>query len=203
MWSGLLTVMAIAVASNLDNAGVGIAYGVRNIRISFWANLIIAVISGVFTWLAGFIGDALTRYLPSATTAWIGGIVMILVGLWVCSEPFRSKRAKDAERKSENVMTRILRDPTAADFDKSQTISLRESCVLGIALALNAFAGGFDAGVVHIGVTITAIAVAVMSFVLLAVSAYVGSRYASRVFGTNATYVAGVLLMLIGIHQIW
>lgn len=203
MWSGLVTVVAIAVASNLDNAGVGIAYGVRKIHFSFWANFIIAIISGVCTWLAGVVGTTLTRYLPEQTTAWVGATVMILVGLWVFTEPWRSKRRKQAQETSQNVMQRILRDPTTADFDQSKTISLKEAAVLGIALALNAFAGGFDAGVVHIGVVVTAIAVAMMSFILLAASAWVGARYASRVFGSRATYIAGVLLILIGIHQIW
>lgn len=203
MWSGLFTVVAIAMASNLDNAGVGIAYGVRHIRFSFLANLIIAVISGVCTYIAGIVGNTLTRYLPTSIAAWVGGIVMILVGLWVFFEPWRSRPTEPAEDNAGNVMQRILRDPTAADFDKSQTISLKESCVLGMALALNAFAGGFDAGVVHIGVAVTAAAVAVVSFVLIWFSAYIGSRYASRVFGRRATYLAGALLILIGIHQIW
>lgn len=203
MWSGLFTVVAIAVASNLDNAGVGIAYGVRNIRFSFWANLIIALISGAFTYIAGVVGDTLTRYLPSSLASWIGGIVMILVGLWVFSEPWRNSNAKQVEETTGNVVQRILRDPTTADFDKSQTISIKESYVLGVALSINAFAGGFDAGVVHIGILVTAAAVAVASFLLLWLCAYVGSRYASRVFGTRATYIAGVLLILIGIHQIW
>ncbi len=203
MWFGLITVMAIAVASNLDNAGVGIAYGVRKIHFSFLANFIIAVISGICTWLAGVVGSTLTHYLPAQTTAWVGAIVMILVGLWVLSEPWRSKRRKDDEEQKQNVVQRILRDPTAADFDQSKSISLKEAVVLGFALAINAFAGGFDAGVVHISVLITALAVAVMSFVLLGVAAYIGARWASRLFGSGATYIAGILLILIGIHQIW
>lgn len=203
MWSGLATIIAIAIASNLDNAGVGIAYGVRKIRISFVPNLIIAAISGVATYLSGYLGDVITRYVPAKTASWLGAVVMIVVGLWVMSEPWRQHRGRKTQPKNMNVMTRILRDPVEADFDKSATISMTEAFVLGIALAMNALVGGFDAGVFHIGILWTALMVALFSFLLLGVSAYLGSRYAAETLGDKATYIAGILLIIIGIHQVW
>lgn len=199
----VVTVIAIAVASNLDNAGVGIAYGVRKIRFSWWSNLIISVISGMATLVAGTAGSIVTHYLPANFTGILGAAVMIAVGLWVISEPWRDRR-RSRRRLDENHMVRkILRDPAYADFDNSKSISFHESLVLGFALALNALAGGFDAGVVHIGVGWTTLAVTVASFVLLAVSDYVGRRYASRLFGSRATYIAGLLLIAIGIYQLY
>lgn len=200
MWSSIVTVCAIAVASNLDNAGVGIAYGVRGVKISGYANLIIALISGVATFIAGVAGNLVIRYIPAHVAAYIGGTVMILVGLWVLSEPFREKLK--SRRRNNTVLTRILRDPMVADFDQSQHISMTEAIVLGIALALNALAGGFDAGVVHIAIWLTALGVAVFSYLLLGLSAYVGRRYAAEALGNKATVIAGILLLLIGLHQI-
>ncbi|MEX5522262.1 sporulation membrane protein YtaF, partial [Bacillus cereus] len=40
--AGLFSIFLIGIASNLDNAGVGIAYGIRKIRISWFNNFIIA-----------------------------------------------------------------------------------------------------------------------------------------------------------------
>lgn len=201
MGSELAIILAIAIASNLDNAGVGIAYGVRKIRISWAPNLVIATISGLATYLSGYAGDVLTRYVPAKTASWVAAAVMIGVGLWVMGEPRRSRRR--VRRESENVVTRILRDPVEADFDKSSTIGMMEAVVLGIALAMNALVGGFDAGVVHIGILWTAVMVALFSFALLGLSAHLGSRYAADTLGNKATYVAGVLLILVGLHQVW
>jgi putative sporulation protein YtaF len=201
MWASLVTVTAIAIASNLDNAGVGIAYGVRKIQISWLANLIIALISGIATYLAGVAGDVVTQYVPGKTSTWIGATMMLLVGLWVMTEPWR--RRWQSGRSQHNMMARILRDPAEADFDKSKTIGLTEAFVLGIALALNALAGGFDAGIVHIGILVTAWAVAVCSFALLGVTAYLGRRFVPRSMGAFATQIAGLLLIVIGLHQIW
>jgi len=207
MWETIFTVLVIAIASNLDNAGVGIAYGARNISISWLANGLIALISGVATELAGATGTVLSHYISTRVAAWAGGLVMLAVGLWVFSEPWRTAlrqhRADDVGETSEGVVRKILRDPVAADFDRSQTISLKEASILGIALALNALAGGFDAGAVHIGVTVTAVAVTLVSFLLLGTTAYLGRRYAASVLGDRATYVAGLLLIIIGVHQIW
>lgn len=206
MWSAAATIVAIGIASNLDNAGVGIAYGVRKVHISWLANLIIAAISWIATFLSGIVGDTITRYVPAQAATWTGACVVVLVGLWVFTEPWRKQRKLKQQRynqDSANVVSRILRDPMEADFDKSQTISLKEAVVLGVALALNALVGGFDAGVVHIGIVWTSLVVGVFSFVLLGLSEYLGRRYAAESLGDKATYVAGLLLILIGIHQLW
>ncbi|CAM3965073.1 sporulation membrane protein YtaF [Alicyclobacillus pomorum] len=206
MGSIIITIVAIAVASNLDNAGVGIAYGARGITISWVANALIAGISGAATYLAGAVGDTMTQYVEPRYAILTGGTVMLLVGIWVLLEPWRRrcpKRSSDKSQSTQNVVTRILQDPVEADFDRSQTISIKEALVLGIALALNALAGGFDAGAVHIGVLETALAVAVCSYLLLGISAYLGRKYAANTLGDKATYVAGLLLMFIGFHQIW
>ncbi|QSO47907.1 manganese efflux pump [Alicyclobacillus mengziensis] len=199
MWSSIAIVCAIAVASNLDNAGVGIAYGVRRVTISSLANALIALISGVATYVAGVAGSLLVRYMPSGVTAYLGGGVVVLVGVWILTEPLRTMRR---QARNNTILTRILRDPMVADFDQSKHISLGEAAILGVALALNALAGGFDAGVVHIPVWLTALLVAVFSYILLGVSAYLGRRFAAERLGSKATVIAGILLLLIGIHQI-
>lgn len=57
--AGLFSIFLIGIASNLDNAGVGIAYGIRKIRISWFNNFIIAFFGFLFTLLAGFLGIGL------------------------------------------------------------------------------------------------------------------------------------------------
>lgn len=202
MGSILLTVMAIGIASNLDNAGVGIAYGLRRIRIAAWANGLISAISGVATLIAGLVGHELTRYVPTSFATWLGAILIIGVGLWVATESLRQKWRQRRHRHI-NVVSRILQDPVTADFDHSQTIGLSESLILGVALAINALAGGFDAGALRLGVVVTALTVALFSYGLLALSIMIGRRFAADAWGNRATYIAGILLIMIGLHQIW
>jgi putative sporulation protein YtaF len=192
----LSTILLIGIASNLDNGGVGIAYGVRKISIPFWANLIIAVISGLCTALAGYFGQYIARFFSPLAGNILGTVVLISVGLWVLWQPFRQKKGKNS-----HLVTKILQDPENADWDGSKSIGFMESVVLGIALAMNALAGGFDAGVTGLHVMWTAVSVSIFSLIFLGGTAYLGKKYVAQKLGDRATIVAGILLILIGFHQ--
>ncbi|MNO59074.1 manganese efflux pump MntP [compost metagenome] len=196
----LLAVIVIALASNLDNAGVGIAYGVRKIRIPWYSNLTIAIISFLATLLSGLFGNLLALWVHPWVGQLIGTIVIVSVGVWVLLQPFVEKKPVPADNDS-NPVTRLLRNPEEADKDSSKSISLGESILLGIALAMNALAGGFNAGITHLNVWGTSLSVGIFSYLLLAVCAGFGEKYAAEKLGNRATIVSGLLLILIGIHQ--
>lgn len=215
--SGLYSIVAIGIASNLDNAGVGIAYGVRRISIPWTRNLVIAVISFFATAAAGLLGSTVTAWLPPRAATWIGTVVIIAVGVWVLMQPFYAKRLQtqaahgsqpfhdspDEQEHSGSFITNILRNPEAADRNKNLHISYGEAAILGVALAMNALAGGFDAGITKLDVWWTSVSVGLFSFILLGLAAFAGRRYAADRLGERATIAAGILLILVGIHQMF
>jgi putative sporulation protein YtaF len=197
----LAEIILIGIASNLDNAGVGIAYGVRGIRISNSANIMIAAISFLMTLLSGVAGAWIAMYISTFVSHLIGAIVIVSVGIYVLYQPFR-KLKKTESQINENLIQRILRQPEEADLDRSKTISFRESLILGSALGINALAGGFDAGVTHLNVGYTSIAVGFFSFVVLGLTDYIGRNYIAVKFDRLATILSGILLILLGLYQI-
>lgn len=197
---GLTSIVAIGIASNLDNAGVGIAYGVRRIHIPWVQNLVITVISFVATLFAGLFGHFITTWVSRSVGTWIGTIVIVAVGVWVLSQPFIAHRPRP-EKERGGFITAILRNPEEADRNRNQAIGLGESFILGIALAMNALAGGFDAGITKLDVLWTSVSVGLFSFILLGLAAFAGERYAAERLGEKATIAAGILLILVGIHQ--
>ncbi|MNY78329.1 manganese efflux pump MntP [compost metagenome] len=68
---------------------------------------------------------------------------------------------------------------------------------------MNALAGGFNAGITNLNVWLTSLSVGFFSFVLLALSSLFGERYAAEKLGNRATVVSGLLLIVIGIHQMF
>ncbi|WP_068615100.1 sporulation membrane protein YtaF [Paenibacillus tuaregi] len=199
----LIAILTIGVASNLDNAGVGIAYGVRKIRIPWYSNLTIAVISFLATLLSGLFGNLISLWIEPWIGQAIGTTVIVAVGIWVLLQPFREKNAAaPASPAQSGNFTRYLSNPEEADRDSSKSISLTEAVLLGIALAMNALAGGFNAGVTHLNVWLTSLSVGIFSFILLALCSLFGERYAAEKLGDRATIISGVLLILIGLHQI-
>ncbi|MFB5189260.1 manganese efflux pump [Alicyclobacillus fastidiosus] len=194
--SPLLEIVWIGLASNLDNGGVGVAYGVRQVRIPWLPNLVIAIISFAGTLFAGLFGNVITHWVAPFIDNLVGAIVIICVGIGVLLQPFLKLHPQ-----SRSKIVRIIFSPEEADFNKNNHISLTESIVLGIALSMNALAGGFDAGITQLNILYTSIFVGVFSFLLLWVGTFIGKKFAANRLGDHATIVAGILLILIGIEQ--
>ncbi|GMA62850.1 sporulation membrane protein YtaF [Alicyclobacillus fastidiosus] len=196
--SPLLEIIWIGLASNLDNGGVGVAYGVRRVRIPWLPNLVIAIISFAGTLIAGLFGNVITHWVPSFIDNLVGAIVIICVGVGVLLQPFFARKPHPQSR---SKIVRIIRSPEEADFNKNNHISFTESIILGIALSMNALAGGFDAGITKLSILYTSFFVGIFSFLLLWVGTLIGKKFAANRLGDHATIVAGVLLILIGIEQ--
>lgn len=208
--NSLLLSIAIAIAANLDNLGVGIAYGIQKIKISHMANLIIAFISFAATWLSAEIGKAITFYLSPQTANVIGALLLFSVGVWVFIQPIltaikSNQPILDLQLCGERFYigpTEILSYPERADIDNSRSVGYWEAVILGIALSINALAGGFAAGTVDISSLIEATLVGIFSFITIITGYYFGIKYAAEQIGKYATVISGTLLMVIGVHQL-
>jgi putative sporulation protein YtaF len=194
-----MTIIIIGIASNLDNAGAGIAYGVRKIRIPWFSNLIIALTGFLMTLVAGFFGNWISIWLTPFAGNLIGMIILVTIGIRVIYQPFNEKKVPPQSDGSSLI--RVLRNPEEADLDGSKTIGFVESVILAIALSINCLAGGFDAGITHLNIWITSIITGIFSYLCVGLFAYLGLRFCAEKFGKQATIVSGVLLILVGLHQ--
>jgi hypothetical protein len=82
----LIALSDLSIAANLDNLGVGIAYGMRKTRISAVSNFLIALISAILTYLAMVFAQFLELVLPADIINELGAIIIIGVGIWVYIE---------------------------------------------------------------------------------------------------------------------
>lgn len=197
----LMAMIAIGVAANLDNAGVGVAYGVKKIRIPFMANTVIAVMGFLLALVGGFFGEWISLWLPPFICNLIGMIVLVTIGIWVLVQPLLDKRSKQ-QPSNRNLLSRVLRNPEEADMDGSKSVGFIESIILGITLSINNLAGGFDAGITHLNIWATSFISGAFSFLCVGLCAYLGARIAADKLGKQANAVSGVLLILVGLHQV-
>ena len=207
--NSIMLCISIAIAANLDNLGVGIAYGIQKIRISHAANLLIAAISLAATWLSAEVGKAICIWLSPQLARSIGAVLLVGVGLWVLAQPVvtavrKKKPIVDVSVSGTRIYvgpSEILSTPESADLDKSRDTGWWEAILLGIALSINALAGGFDAGIVGISASVESLMVGLFSFLTVAVGLKFGRNYGAVYLGKCATVISGTLLMLIGMHQ--
>ncbi len=199
----LLNLLLMGMASNLDNLSVGIAYGIRRIKLPPLPNLVIAAIAFAFTYASVWAGTYTGRFLSNRAANAIGAGLLIGVGLWVILAQRRRPEAGVPRPASDPpLLLDVWQEPEEADVDRSGVISVGESVVLGVALSVNCFTNGFAAGLWNLGALPTAMFNAVLSYMTLWGGAWLGARYGARRLGNKATYAAGCMLILLGIHQL-
>lgn len=199
----LLTALAIGVAANLDNGGVGVAYGLRRIRVPLFPNLLIALIGAAGTAIFGWAGQHLALVIPPQWGNWLGALVIIGVGLWVLVGNLPHRTPSGHADATDPDALSVLIDPALADRDLSGDISLGEASLLGVALGVNAWAGGLGAGLLGIPLGPVIFMVGLMSVLMLTLGLAIGSQVGTRWLGSRATWVAGILLILIGLKQLF
>lgn len=205
--------LLLVLAANLDNLGVGISLGARKIRLPLTSNLLIALVTSGGTLLSLFAGRWLASFLWPGVTREVGATIITATGLWISYQELARARRKGAVKKRErkggtrefshrNAFLRLkglLEMPPLADADYSGHIDVKEACLLGGALTLNNFAGGFGAGVFGLDAVLVSCAVIIFSLFFLGVGIRVGQNCLSRWLGEWAGVAGGLLLVTVGV----
>lgn len=76
-----LMIAALTFSSSIDNLGVGLSYGVRNIRINFLSNLFIAIICFLFSMCGIYFGMFIATVLPGILPVVLGAFLLVVIGL--------------------------------------------------------------------------------------------------------------------------
>lgn len=191
----LLFMIFIGIASNLDNAGIGIAYGIRNVRITPFANAIISFLNGLATLVAGIFGNWFSLWLSAFMANLLGVLILVTLGLKLIIgnlfQPTKSSQSKDT------MSPTLLHSFT----DKADKISLLETLILGFALSVTNLVAGFDAGLYQLNIWLTSFFAMLFSYINIAVFIYLGSKFSKKHLEKHTTIIAGSLLIIIGISQ--
>ncbi|WP_052461869.1 manganese efflux pump [Sporosarcina koreensis] len=185
----LLVVIFLGIAANLDNLGIGLAYGVQKTRIPIVSNLVIAAISMAVTGLSMLAGDRIAAFITPDAADWIGGLLLCGIGVWMLCQPkFGQVEAYE--------------DAKTADTDGNRVISVREAIPLGFVLAANCLAAGFGMGVSGSSMIGTILSVGFFSFITIGGSHRFGTLLARTWIGRYPAAFAGGLLIVIGVLEI-
>jgi len=190
--TGWLMVLGLSLANNLDNTGVGLAYGAGGIRLPALVNLWISLITFAITGAAALVGDRAALLIPAAQSRMLSALILCAIGAYV----LRGGLATRGERPRS-----VLDDPTLADIDGSRHIDFKEGALLGVALSINNLGGGVSAGLLHLSVFWTAFFSAAISYLVLWLGGAVGRRMAAPMIAERGPIVAGALLIGIGLLQ--
>ena len=198
----LFHLVILSLAANLDNLGVGVAYGVRRIKVPALSNLIIAGIAFLLGIISVLIGKSIARFFNDAVANNIGAALLIGVAIWVMLPQKQTSHSQTESRKKHTSLLELLNNPEEADWDHSATISWQESIVLGFALSVNVFTNGITAGLWNLDAVFSALMMALFSFLTIWTGTWLGEQYGSRWLGNKANITAGIILLLLGIYEL-
>lgn len=204
--------LLFALAVSADGFMVGLAYGVKNIKIPMISLIVISLASALAVTVSMICGKAISYLLTSQLATLIGAAVLITIGFIFVMQYCREKInaiACDTESplislnvKPLGIIIHILKEPSSADFDCSGEISAREAFFLGIALAMDAFGAGIGIAMAGFHILLTAICVGVLKFILVNTGLMLGKVIEGQRLKSYSALVTGFILVLIGITEL-
>lgn len=205
----IISTLLFVFSANLDNLAISIAYGMDNIKINKTSNLIIALVSGLGTFISMLVGKSIINYLSPFNANLLGCVLLISIGCWFIIDFIMKNKnslSKHINKEHKNTIgyySDILSNPAIADKDNSSNIDIRESLSLSIALALNNFALGFSASITGLNIYLTSVLTFIFSFICIIIGHDIGKSYFSKLFGKYSPVISGLIIILLGIYEIF
>ena len=186
-WTEMAAVISLGVGANTENLPVGLAYGLRKLRIGLIRNLLIAAVTTAATLVPLAVGRGLRGYAPAEAPDIIAGALLVALGLF---NTWLERRGYDRQIK-------------ALETGESETkfIDHRETLVLASALSINNIGLGFAGGVAGLEYGSVALSVAGFSVALLWMGEWLSQRLA-RPLGATFKWLrldGNLLLVAVGI----
>jgi len=195
----------IALTNNVDNVAARIAYSIRGIRISIPINIWISVITFLISSVAAYSGSMISEFLPRRFSSLVGMSLLSAIGLWMIAEQYIPKKngSGESDQDAKKGIFAIMRRPENADTDRSKHIDFKEATVLGVALSINNVGGGVSAGMIGLDPFWVGFLSAVFNFIALWGGNYIAEVFIRWNLSHRATVVAGLILIAIGIEQVF
>jgi putative sporulation protein YtaF len=204
----LLAIFMFAFAVSTDGFMVGIAYGVKKIRMPIVAMTIIFLASSLAVSIAMTLGKGLASFFNPILAIHLGAIVLIIIGIYYLLQA-GLQRACNSNTNEEDallslslrplgIIVQILKEPARADFDASGEISPREAFFLGMALAMDAFGAGIGLAMTGFNILLTAIIVGMLQFILINIGLIVGQIMGNERLKNVSSLLAGIILLVLG-----
>lgn len=202
----VLASIIFAFIANIDNFTVGIAYGIKRIKIDIYSNLVIALITGVGTFFSMSIGLIISNNIRAFSSNIIGGIILVSIGIYFIwdflPKKYVNDKNKSSEENSKNYF-QLLESPEKADMDKSGHIDIKEAITLALALSLNNIGLGIGASISGLNIFIITIFTFIFSIMTIYIGYILGDSYLSKILGKYATIVSGVIIIILGLYEMF
>ena len=201
-----LSPLLLSISSNLDTFTIGASYGIKKIRMSKSSLLIIAIITSVGTFISMYLGKIISNFFNQSIANIFGSILLGLVGIYFIIEHVRMEKKHRGEDISYYVESNskykvILEDPTIIDADRSYEININEALLLSFALTINNLGIGVTASITGVNIPLSIFFNFIVTIISFYFGYFIGNSYLSKLLGKYATFISGIILIMLGIYE--
>lgn len=200
----------LILAVSLDSFGVGITYGMRKINVSLRPLLIIMLCNGLVVLISMMFGEWLISFINVESTKYMGGIILTMLGLFSLYNVIGIKKPKTSlnnlpfssdNKPFSNLLENYMFVVETSHFKNKalKVMSLKESILLGFALAFDSFGAGLGAAMIGYSPFLTASLVALMSGFFICFGIKFGFVIAKIKLLQQLVFIPPFLLMLFGL----
>jgi putative sporulation protein YtaF len=209
----LFSIVVLAISLSLDALGVGIVYGVKQVRIPLSSKLIICFFSILYAGIALLIGKSLSRILSPILAKLVGISILGLMGIWIIIQALLKESARNSTDetlwqiaiKSLGITIQVIRNPLEFDIDQSGAIDTPESLLLGLALSVDAIGVGIGSALTGFYSPVIPFAIGFFQMVFLYIGSYLGDQVTmlNKINKKVLALLPGVLLILLALIRIY
>lgn len=207
----VITLLVLAVC--IDSFATSITYGIGKIKIPFHCALIINLIGSAMLAVSLIFADFISDRFTLKSIKVLSGCLLFFIGLVNLLFPFiksifvhcKGKELINFDCVKKSIILAIFLDEKKADLDKSNCLSIKEACFLGLALSVDSLASGFSGGLgISQGYFIYGI---LLCFFLGLIGIKLGSRIGELISlkiseRLDLSFLSGILLIILGFTKL-
>lgn len=185
--NGIVIATLIGIGSNLDNSGVGLAYGTEKIRFPHRINGIVNSIGLITALLGASLGTVISRIISPHVSAFASAIALSGIGVFILYLTYIHPLVSGSQ-----------------ELKKLEAPSVRQGLLLGVALSFSNLASGFGATVTNSSsIWLTVGSITLWGYFMIWLGNILGIGFLAKVLGKYSSVFAGLLLIAVGIHQVY
>ncbi len=166
----------IALSLSIDALGIGVSYGIRDIKTPITAKIIICSVSFIILLLSAFFGNIICEIISERIAELIGIAILIILGIWIIIQGTTKKKEYTCDKKTISISMKIIQTPELCDLNKSSVIDPLESVYLGIALSIDSIGVGITSSAFGFNKLIFSFMVCILQIILLSLGIITGKR---------------------------
>ena len=195
----LIASLLFGISASLDALLVGLSYGIRQIRIRFWQNSVISLITLAGTCLSVGLGHRLAAYLPEVIGNSAGSLILVILGLYYIVR-WMAARLKKQDADAALSLTDGEKLP-ALQMVSAQSLRPGELFSLSLTLSLNNLSAGLSASIAGMPLFPAAVSTLACSVLFLYAGNRLGRHSLLQLAGEAADPISGILLIGLGLLQ--